>query len=431
MKNFFLLTFSVLMILSGKTYSADVYSYADASTVESAGNAPCSSLQGTGSVTAVTCKGAANGAITLSVSGGNPPYSYQWNDGSTVGSRINLSSGTYTVTVTDDSSCVKTIIRWVPQPLLLKATGSVTAATCRFSEDGAIDISVSGGTAPYIYLWNDGSTDQNRTNLGRGNYTVSVTGSGSVACTGSLTVWVGSPSVLTGSVTVTSATCFNTSDGSIAVTYSGGSPPYSYLWSNGATTASNMGIERGTHTLTVVDANGCSDTIVRWVNSPNELLISHQIIEPSTTVASDGSVKSWVFGGTPPYTWSWSDGQSTQNATGLPIGDITLIVTDAVGCIDSITVILTGPISIGNPVSDVGISLYPNPGNDIFTIEFSGNSLSNISMELVDVRGRLMQVSFEEAAPGRFEFGANLRPGIYFLRIQGKDFTRSLRVVRT
>ena len=126
------------------------------------------------SIQPVSCNGGSNGSINLSVSGGTPAYNYAWNDGTTTEDRTNLTKGTYTVVVTDANNCSASSSMIIGQPAQLKLNSSKTPVSCNGGSDGTIDLIVTGGTQPYSYLWNDGNTNEDRTGLTSGGYSVTV-----------------------------------------------------------------------------------------------------------------------------------------------------------------------------------------------------------------------------------------------------------------
>ena len=133
------------------------------------------------SKTDVSCFGQQNGTINLTISGGQPDYSYLWSDGQGQKDLINLSAGNYVVTVSDVYGCTATTSAVIQQPTPLNVIVNTTPPDCDVGSNsslitnGAIDISVSGATPPYLYVWNSGATTQDRLSLSAGNYTVTVT----------------------------------------------------------------------------------------------------------------------------------------------------------------------------------------------------------------------------------------------------------------
>jgi gliding motility-associated-like protein len=172
-----------------------------------------------------------------------------------------LSAGTYTVTVTDANGCTTTETVVINEPALLIATGAVvTNVSCNGGADGETTVSVTGGVSPYTYSWNTNpvQTTQNATGLAAGTYTVTVTDANGNTTSDQVTVT--EPTVLVATSSATDVTCTGNSDGALDGGATGGTTPYTYSWSNGATTEDQTGNVEGTYTLTVTDANGCTAT---------------------------------------------------------------------------------------------------------------------------------------------------------------------------
>ncbi|HWQ33930.1 MAG TPA: hypothetical protein VNQ79_13855 [Blastocatellia bacterium] len=325
---------------------------------------PASALAPTATATSVSCNGGNDGAISISVIGGTPAYSFLWNDGNTSQNRTGLAAGTYSVTVTDSKGCTAAVNGIVVgQPAGIAVTPTVTNVSCNGGNDGAITLSVTGGTSPYSFLWSDGSTDQNRTGLMAGTYSVTVTDKN--GCTKSLNgISISQPNALALSETHKDVKCNGGSDGSIDLTVSGGTEPYTYSWSNGATTQDLSGLATGSYSVTVTDANGCTKSLNDIpIAEPAALALSEKHTDVKCNGGSDGSIDLTVSGGTEPYSYSWSNGATTQDLNSIPAGTYNVTVTDANGCMKS----LNG-ITIGQPaalaLSDSHLNVKCNGGSD-------------------------------------------------------------------
>ncbi|MCH8908570.1 MAG: SprB repeat-containing protein, partial [Candidatus Heimdallarchaeota archaeon] len=179
-----------------------------------------------------------------------------------------LDTGIYTVVVTDFNGCTQPLSVTVNEPALLVST--ITASTnvsCKSGSDGQATVNVSGGAAPYNIMWSNGDS---LTGIGAGSYststglcegTITVTVTDSVGCVASDDTTISEPSQLLASITSsTDPGCNGGNDGSAGVVASGGTSPYTYSWSNGATSSSINGLSTGTYTVTVTEANGCDNT---------------------------------------------------------------------------------------------------------------------------------------------------------------------------
>ncbi|MBL0308410.1 MAG: choice-of-anchor L domain-containing protein [Bacteroidetes bacterium] len=201
-----------------------------------------SNINVSGSSTDVSCFGANNGSISLSVAGLNSPFTYNWGGGISTQNRTNLTGGSYTVTVSNTAGCTATASFSISQPSSsLSISASTANIACFGGNNGAINLSVSGGSSPYTFSWGAGVTTQNRTNLSAGNYTVTVTDASTCSSTFSTAVTQPVSGVNITPVPV-SASCFGTSTGSISLTLAGGTAPYTYNWGGGVTTSARTNI---------------------------------------------------------------------------------------------------------------------------------------------------------------------------------------------
>ena len=312
----------------------------------------------------VSCNGASDGAIDLTVGGATPGYSYTWSNGAVTEDINSLPAGTYSVNITDANGCTNTQTITLTEPPVL--TASTTADTyaggwnvsCNGANDGAIDLTVSGGTPGYSYAWNNGATTEDLSGLTAGTYSVTITDAN--GCTNIQTITLTEPPVLNASTTAVTyaggwnVSCNGASDGAIDLTVGGGTPGYSYVWNNGATTEDLSGLTAGTYSVTITDANGCQHSNQIFINQPEELTSEPEITSDyngsdiSCFGASDGSASLSVNGGTPGYTYIWmnSDNEVIGNSptiSGIPSGVYNVLTIDANGCQSSASVTLSDP----------------------------------------------------------------------------------------
>jgi gliding motility-associated-like protein len=283
----------------------------------------------------VTCNGAADGAVFISIAGGTTPFSYLWSNGATTQDINNVIAGSYTVTITDSNSCVATSgAHIISEPtVIVIALDSIDNVTCNGAADGAVFITATGGTTNYTYLWSNAAVTQNITGLSGGSYSLTVTDAN--ACTATFgPITIGEPAVLDITVdTFKNESCFGIVDGFINITATGGTTPYSYLWNTGAATDDLTGLIAGTYTVTVTDSNSCvaMDTIT--INDIPTITVTLDGIDSvSCNGLTDGAVNITTTLGAPGYTWLWSTGAVTEDLTALATGNYTVTVTDALGC---------------------------------------------------------------------------------------------------
>ncbi|NBQ10459.1 MAG: adhesin, partial [Betaproteobacteria bacterium] len=167
--------------------------------------------------------------ISIIASGGTAPYV---GDGPVTG----LNAGSYSFNIADDNGCITSVPLTITEPTLLSTSFITTNVACPSGNNGAIDLTVTGGIAPYIFTWSNSASTEDLSSLTAGNYSVSVTDAN--GCTANANVTITQPTLLTTSASSTNVTCNGLNNGTATVTAAGGTAPYTYLWSNGATTAS-------------------------------------------------------------------------------------------------------------------------------------------------------------------------------------------------
>lgn len=243
-----------------------------------------------------------------------------------------LAPGEYYAVMTDSNGNTVIDTFTVTAPPAIVASGAITFASNSSATDGAVDVSVSGGTPGYTFNWSNGAITEDITNVAADTYLLTITDS--VGCVLIDTFIVDSGlSALNVVSSVTNVQCGGDSSGSINLTVTGGVAPIVYAWSNGASTQDISGLVAGLYTVTVMD----NDTAI-FIDSfsivePPILVVSGIITPPSSGAASDGAVNLTVSGGTPPYSFTWSNSATTEDISGLVIGLYTATVTDSNGCV--------------------------------------------------------------------------------------------------
>lgn len=272
-----------------------------------------------------------DGALIAFGAGGTPPYSYSWSNGPNTQSQTNVAPGSYIVTVTDANGCIGTGYSYINATTPIAVTYSTTASSCT-APTGSASLTITGGQAPYTVSWATFPVQTGTTisNVPAGSYTFAITDAN--GCTQNGTVPVPPASVIYANLAVTDASCIQ-ANGAITATPTGGTAPYSYQWNNSATTASVTGLPTGSYSVTITDANGCNVTKYTSVGSASPINIGLAATPASCEFEQDGSITATPTGGTAPYTYSWSNGQTTGTATNLEAGNYYVSVSDASGCI--------------------------------------------------------------------------------------------------
>lgn len=337
--------------LTAGTYTVDITDANGCIVIETVNVGSVGSLSISVTTADASC-GAATGSASVTQSGGNAPYTYQWSDGQNI-PNPDLPPGTYTVVVTDVNGCEETEQITINSSNALTTEVSATDINCFGSNDGTASVTTPG---TFTYQWSNGQTTATINNLAAGQYSVTVTQSG---CTDVQTITITQPQELGVTLNTNESPCSANSSTATAIGF-GGSPTYTYLWSTGQTGPSIGGLSNGTYTVTVTDANGCLEVSSATINaSGNAPVLSGSQNGVSCNGNSDGSVDLIVNGGTAPFTYNWDNGSTTEDLNNLPAGTYTAQVTDANGCLAIISFVVAEPAVLGLIPDSM-----PSSGND-------------------------------------------------------------------
>jgi len=298
-------------------------------------------------------------------SGGAGGYTYSWTNGGSTQTISGLVYGGYTVTVTDANSCTKTTSATLTQPTNISISVSKTNVSCNTGNDGNATATPSGGTVAvaYTYNWNTtpAQTTAIATGLTAGSYTVTVTDDNS--CTQTNFVTITQPTALTVSTSNTNILCHGNANGTTTATPSGGTTPYTYAWSSGHLIQTAFGLNGGTYTVTVTDANSCTKTATATVSEPAALALTTSKVDILCKNDGNGQVTANPTGGTVAlnYGYSWTGGQTTKTAVGLNGGTYTVTVTDDNSCTITGTATVSEPTLLTATTSKTNVSC--NTGN--------------------------------------------------------------------
>jgi gliding motility-associated-like protein len=296
--------------------------------------------------TDILCNGDASGSITTNVSGGILPYTFNWSpNGSTAPNSSALTAGTYAVTVTGANGCKVSANVTITEPSVITLTTTKTDANCGAS-DGEACVTATGGTPPYTYAWTpSGAAASCASKIKSGGYTVTVTDRNGCTKTVVETVNdIGAPSVTAIS---TNVTCNGGANGTATATATLGVIPYTYSWNPGGSTSPNpTGLKAGTYVLTVIASNGCKASASVTITEPPAILLS---IAKTDEICSDakGTAVVSASGGTPAYTYLWSNGQALNSLANLSAGAYSVIVTDANNCSKTIQTSISNILNYG------------------------------------------------------------------------------------
>ncbi len=289
----------------------------------------------------VTCFGAANGSINVTISGGVTPYTFAWSKDAVAGyssleDLTNLSPGVYDLLVTDANGSTATLSATITQPTLIVPVITDHSTAC----SNIASVTASGGVAPYSFVWSNNVTGSTISNVPAGTYTVTVTDATNCSVTASITL-VARPA-FNPSVQTTDVSCFGGSNGLLTVTNVNGTAPYQYSINGINYQASNIfnNLAAGTYTVYVIDANNCSGFTTKTINQPSAIVITVDNIQGTCFGANTGSISISNSGGSPGYSYSWTGPggftATSKNISNLAAGSYSLTVTDSKGCTASV-----------------------------------------------------------------------------------------------
>ena len=340
-------------------------------------------------VSKVSCYGAEDGKIWFEVIGGNAPYIYEWSNGESTDSIYALPAGTFTVTITDSNGCTFESQEFIiTEPDLMYAEIETADNKCNGDKEGAAYVSyIEGGTAPYTYEWSNGESTDSIYELPAGTFTVTITDSND--CTfESQELIISEPDLMYAEIETADIKCNGDKEGAAYVSYiDGGTEPYTYEWSNGESTDSIFALPAGTFTLTITDSNDCSfESQELIISEPAMLYAEIETADIKCNGDNDGSAYvSYIDGGTEPYTYEWSNGESTDSIFALPAGSYNVTIADIQGCTYIINKIEINEPEIIVPNDSIeqircfgeangSITLMPSGGVSSYTYNWSDNT---------------------------------------------------------
>lgn len=384
--------------------------------------------------------GLSDGAIDITVDGGVLPYRYRWyyqgNLVDTLEDIYDLKAGDYTANVTDFNQCPLTTTIRVTQPPKLENSYQVTDVNCKEGTDGSIDLTVVGGVPPYTYIWANSEIimnveEQDIDGLKKDNYYVTITDFNGISITDSM--FVDEPNTIQASLIPTDANCYGSSDGSIALTVSGGMPPYTFLWSDQTTNQQLQDVTANDYSVLIVDNNGCSLTADATVGQPPEIIIEETLTHVTCKDQSDGEIALSVTGGIPGYDYVWSHGETTRDVADLEGGNYSITVIDQHNCPMSEEYFIQVP-----PYICIWIPSAFTPNGDGYNDKWDiTNSYlyPDITVTVFNKEGAQVfaDTGYEESWDGTFN-GNNSPAGTYYYvvntRNNDKPFTGTVTIVR-
>ena len=365
--------------LTAGTYTVTTTDVTGCTNIQNITIAEPEALSATTAMVHVSCNGGSNGSATVTPTGGTAPYTYLWtHDGGTNATALGLNAGTYFVNITDANNCTISEQVIITEPAALAVTTSSVNVSCNGGSNGAATVTLTGGTPPYSYSWNNGITATTHTvdNLPAGTYTVTATDANN--CSVSASFIITQPAALTATLSKTDVSCNGGSNGSATVNVSGGTGTYTYLWNTipAQTTATATGLTAGTYTVTVEDTNNCSISHIITIAQPDAMVVTTSATAATCNGASDGSATVTITNGSGNYTYSWTTTpvQTTATASGLSTGNYTVTITDTVkGCTATADVTISQPAAILITADSTNVSCHGG-SNGTATLTVSGGT---------------------------------------------------------
>jgi len=291
----------------------------------------------------VSCAAASDGSICLDVDGDNPQY--LWSNDATTPCIQNLAGGTYSVTISDGmcATVVDNIV--VNEPDSLRIKPDLTFPLCHNAANGAIFLTVFGGTPDYSFLWSNMAVTQNISGLTGGDYSVTLTdGNGCI-----LAETIPLPAPLPLQIVLDSmqnVSCNGGTDGYLKVSATGGTSPYRFNWNDNSTAPVRSNLPTGTYMVTVTDFKGCQAVRILFITQPQPLTVNLiAATDPVCLGDESGALTVAATGGTAPYSYFWDHNATGPAVTGLGVGEYRVVVVDAKGCQSDTVVLELLPVS--------------------------------------------------------------------------------------
>ena len=353
-----------------------------------------------------------------------PHASYAWSPTTglscpTCAFTIAVPGATTVYTAKVDSAGVistKTVVVSVFGRVSASATG--VDLTCYGAANGVINITVAGGIPTYTYAWSNGLTTPSSNTLAAGSYVITI--SDAVGCSSVISKTITQPAEINATTSATGAACASAT-GTASVVASGGAGGLTYNWSNGATSTALTALVPGTYTVTVTDSRLCTTVVDAVVAQPYQI----QYTAASTNTINGQYIGTAtvenVTGGTSPYTYAWSDGQTTATISGLEAGIYTVTITDQAGCftIATDTIISTPAAGINNISDAFTFNVYPNPARSLVTVQLSKTGATT-SFKLENVLGQTLLT--KTLADPQTQLDLSAYPdGVYFIEVKQGD----------
>jgi uncharacterized protein (DUF2141 family) len=373
-------------------------------------------------VTNVLCHGAQTGAVAISASGGAGFFAYSLNSGFSFqsGTVFNaLAAGNYSLMIKDAANCMATKNFTILEPTQIHIQASVLNVSCYGEANGEINMTASGGVAPYLYSLepNSFSTLGQYDSL-QGGVIYQLVVRDANNCIFSVYRFVSQPSMIQLNSSISDVSCYGGNNGSISILVNGGVSPYMYTWSNQAVSANLSNLEPGNYDVLVTDHNGCNGSMNFVIDEPaSPLVLNNQLLHPTTSTSMDGEIDITITGGTAPYQVDWSNGSTQEDLSGVSAGSYIVTITDENGCSLSTLMILDESLAVAQ-LQEETILVYPNPSSSVVMIESKNQEVIDIT--ITNAVGKI--VHFQQGFSGANVVDvSSFAPGMYYFSIKLND----------
>jgi len=351
------------------------------------------------------CAGENNGFVSVNPVNGVPPFTFNWSNGFTSQTIGNLPSGTYFVTVEDAAGCVTTSAQTLTPKAPLSIVTDITNTTENGTADGIARLQINGGTMPYRASWSNGAEGLEVNNLATGAYNVTVYDTNNCEAITQVIIESNADDCLSFTDVFFQSEnirCANVNDGAVILLPQGGQAPYTYQWSNGATTQGLSNLFAGNYTVTVTDANECIHIRTITIDEPQALTGAINVALTGVC-GNEANLNAVGIGGTPPYDYAWNTGDASTGIFNLPGGDYRVTITDSNDCT------FTDGFFFEEDNS------FPSIGQNVADIRCNGESNGSIDIENFTGQGPFIYTWSNGAATQDID---GLPAGVYDLTVE-------------
>jgi len=372
----------------------------------------------------VDCYNGSSGSIDPDISGGIPPYTFDWSNGETTDSIGELPAGSYSLTVTDQFGLSRDTTFTITQPDSLYAKADIVHVSDTGETDGQIRVEAQGGIPPYTYQWETEPNNDTISGLAAGTYHLTIIDANGCVANDTFRV---AHQVYPLEITLHpyDVSCYGNEDGAVGVSVEGGVPPYAYSWSTGDTTASVDSLTEGWYYVTVSGDSLYSQQDSAFVSEPEPLQTEIKILSG----LNDGEyakLEGVVEGGTQPYSYLWSTGATSQILDSLSSGSYWLQVTDSNACTAADSLVLEATV-LGDRMRERRIQIYPVPATDKIYVEFSQEKISHWQFKLISLDGKIIRSALLDRRKNRISL-AGIPTGFYMVKVSQPDLERGKSV---